>query len=258
VLSDKARRAMESLGLTGYEIKVYISLLNENGLTAQSLSQKSGVPYSKIYEVVGRLEEKGWLESDSSRPTKFYPKSPATAIEAMRMRMESQMRDNATVVITELMSLYEKSGSKERPEIWVLRGLYNIAAKVNEIIQNCEKELLVALPAAAEGVAKPLQPTLRMLHEKGVKITVLASESATMDTVKALSRISEVRLKNSMFGGGVISDGKQVVILLGAERVGETSEPLAIWAEHTGLASFAKEYFQYLWGDAKEVQHSVG
>jgi len=254
MLSDKARRAMESLGLTDYEIRVYISLLNEGTMTAQELSKKSGVPYSKIYEVVGRLEEKGWLESDSGRPTKFYPKSPSTALEAMRMRIESQVKENENVIVQELMSLYEKSGVKEKPEIWVLRGLYNIAAKVKEIIQNCDRELLVALPAAAESVAKPLQPAFRDLHERGVKITVLASESATMDTVKALSRIGEVRLKNSMFGGGVISDERQVVILLGAEKTGTRNyEPLAIWAEHTGLANFAKEYFQYLWKDAKAV-----
>jgi hypothetical protein len=57
-----------------------------------------------------------------------------------------------------------------------------------------------------------------------------------------------------MFGGGVISDGRQVVILLGAEKSAENNyEPLAIWAEHTGLANFAKEYFEYLWKDAKAV-----
>lgn len=255
MLSDKARKAMESLGLTDYEIRVYVSLLNDGTMTAQELSEKSGVPYSKIYEVVGRLEEKGWLDSDSSsRPTKFYPKSPSTALEAMRMRIENQVKENESILIQELMSVYEKSGAKEKPEIWVLRGMFNIAAKVKEIIQNCEKELLLALPAVAESVAKPLQPTLRALSEKGVKITVLASESATMDTVKALSRIGEVRLKNSMFGGGVISDGRQVVILLGAEKTATNNyEPLAIWAEHTGLANFAKEYFQYLWKDAKVV-----
>ncbi|MFQ5921117.1 MAG: TrmB family transcriptional regulator [Nitrososphaerales archaeon] len=253
MLSDKGRRAMEHLGLTGYEIKAYVSLLNNGAMTAQELSNKSGVPYSKVYEVVGRLEEKGWLQSDSSRPTKFYPKSPATALEATRMRMESTMKENEIAIISELVSLFEKSGTKERPDIWVIRGLYNIAAKVKEIVQNSEKELLVALPAVAESVAKPLQPTMRTLHEKGVRIAVLASESATAETIKALTRIGEVRLKNSMFGGGVISDGKQVVILLAAEREGQNSEALAIWAEHTGLASFAKEYFHYLWEDARGV-----
>ena len=27
-------------------------------------------------------------------------------------------------------------------------------------------------------------------------------------------------------------------------------EPIAIWANHIGLAGFAKEYFSYLWSDA--------
>ena len=253
MLSDKAHRAMESLGLTNYEIKVYISLLNEGIMTAQELSKKSIVPYSKIYEVVRKLGDKGWIDSDSSRPTKFYPKSPTTALEAMRMRIEHQVKEHESILIRELTSTYEKSGVKEMPEIWVLRGLHNIAAKVKEIMQNCEKELLLALPAVAESVTKPLQPTIRMLYEKGVKITVLASENATADSVKALCRIGEVRVKNSMFGGGVISDGNQVIMLLGSEKSGSNYESLAIWAEHIGLANFAKEYFEYLWKDAKSV-----
>jgi hypothetical protein len=48
----------------------------------------------------------------------------------------------------------------------------------------------------------------------------------------------------------VIGDGKHVVILLG-EGTGENGsfEPIAIWADHAGLAGFAKGYFQYLWED---------
>jgi hypothetical protein len=54
-----------------------------------------------------------------------------------------------------------------------------------------------------------------------------------------------------MFGGGVIGDSKQVMILLGEGRNGNMNvEPIAIWAEHTGLAGFAKDYFHYLWADA--------
>ena len=254
MIRDKVGKAMENLGLTHYEIKVYISLLNENTMTAQELSKKSGVPYSKIYEVIGKLEDKGWIDSDSSRPTKFYPKSPSTALEAMRMRIENQVKEKESIIIQELMAVYEKSGSKEKPEIWVLRGLYNIIAKVKEIIQNCEKELLLALPPVAESITSQIHQTLKISYENGVKITILASESATMDTVKPLSNIGEVKFKNSMFGGGVISDRKHVVILLGTEMDNNNKyEPLALWAEHTGLANFSREYFEYLWKDAKTL-----
>jgi HTH-type transcriptional regulator, sugar sensing transcriptional regulator len=250
-ISDKSKKAMESLGLTSYEIKVYLSLLETGSMTASDLSKKSGVPYSKIYEVLNSLEDKGWLESNSSRPQKFFPKSPITALEAMRMRIENGIRDSKNMIMSELMPIYEKSGVRERPEIWVVMGVYNIAAKIGEIIQTCQHELLIALPHVAEDLARPIQPTLRMLKEKGVRIDVLASEEASPDTVRAISRIADVRLKNNMFGGGVIGDSKYVMILLSEGRNESGNfEPTAIWAEHIGLARFAKDYFHYLWVDA--------
>src|SRR5215213_6993585 len=235
---------MENLGLTGYEIRVYLSLLDTGSMTAADVSKKSGVPYSKIYEVLNSLEEKGWLESGSSRPQKFFPKSPSSALGITRTRQENNFRESQSTIVNELMPMYTKSGIKERPEIWVARGVYNIIAKVNEIIQNVQQELLVALPFVAADIAKPLQPALRTLHDRG-------SAKISSDTMKALSRVAEVRLKDGLFGGGIIGDAKHVIILLG-EGTGENGsfEPIAIWADHTGLAGFAKGYFQYLWEDS--------
>ncbi|TLY11758.1 MAG: TrmB family transcriptional regulator [Thaumarchaeota archaeon] len=252
-ISDRSRKAMENLGLTSYEIRVYLSLLDNGAMTASDISKKSGVPYSKIYEVLNGLEEKGWLETDSSRPQKFFPKSPSSALEAMRMRQETNFRESQSIVVNELMPMYTKSGIKERPEIWVARGVFNIVAKVNEIVQNARQELLVALPFVAAEVAKPLQPVLRTLHDKGVKINILASAKIAPEMIKALSRVAEVRLKDGLFGGGIIGDGKQVVLLLGEGTAGNgTFEPIAIWADHAGLAGFAKGYFQYLWEDSTQ------
>lgn len=242
---------MEQLGLTGYEIRVYVSLLEAGAMTASDISKKSGVPYSKIYEVLNTLEEKGWLESDSSRPQQFFPKSPSTALEFTKSKLETSFRESQTSIVNELMPIYTKSGIKERPEIWVARGVFNIAAKVNEVIQNSQQELLVALPQVAENFTKPLQPILRSMHERGIRIKILVSAKMNPETIKALSRFSEVRKRDGLFGGGVIGDGKHVVILLG-ENAGEnpaTVDPIAIWADHSGLAGFAKGYFQYLWND---------
>jgi sugar-specific transcriptional regulator TrmB len=251
-ISDKSRKAMESLGLTSYEIRVYLSLLEHGSMTASDISKISGVPYSKIYEVLNSLENKVWLESDSSRPQKFYPKSPSTALEAVRFQKENEIKNNEEIIKNELIPIYEKSGIKEKPEIWVVRGFYNIAGKVNEIIQNSQRELLIALPQIAQDIAKSLQPMLRTLHDKGIRIVVLVSEGTSTEIIKAISRIADVRIKNNMFGGGVIGDGIQVLILLGEEgnRNG-SSEPIAIWAEHPGLAVYAKDYFNYLWNDAR-------
>ena len=58
----------------------------------------------------------------------------------MRTRHENNFREIQSIIVNELMPMYTKSGMKERPEIWVARGVYNIIAKINEIIQNVQQE----------------------------------------------------------------------------------------------------------------------
>ena len=93
-ISDKTKKSLEKIGLTSYEIKTFSTLLKSGEVTASDLSQKSGVPYSKIYEVLGSLEEKGWIGSDDSRPTKYFAKSPSTGVESTKQKMESDFLQN--------------------------------------------------------------------------------------------------------------------------------------------------------------------
>lgn len=252
-ISDKSRKALEKIGLTSYEIRTFSSLLKAKELTASDLSQKSGVPYSKIYEVLGTLEGKGWIGSDDSRPTKYFAKSPATGIETTKQKRESEFKENQNIILNELVPLYEKSGSSEKPDIWVLSGTVNIAAKILEMVETCRNEVLIALPEASEELVKQALPKLRLLHDKGVEITVLTSDKMNKESLKAVSRVADVKVKEGMFGGGIISDKRYVVILLGPEMgAGDAAETVAIWADHAGLAGFARAYFENLLKDSKK------
>ena len=255
-LSDKTRKALERIGLTSYEIKTYSALLKTGQINASDLSQKSGVPYSKIYEVLGTLEEKGWIGSDESRPTQYFAKPPTTAIENARHDQETEFKNNESVILKDLTPLYEQSGTSERPDIWVLSGVVNIASKILEMVDSCRNEVLIAIPKVAEDLAREALPKLRLLHDRGVDITILVSEDVNSETLKSLSRVAKVKIKKGLFGGGIISDKRYVVILLG-EDLGTSksaTEAVAIWADHSGLAGFAREYFEYLLKESKDVK----
>ena len=201
------------------------------------------------------MEEKGWIGSDDSRPTKYFAKSPTTALETTKQSVENEFLKNQSVILTELTSLYEKSGTSEKPDIWVISGAMNIVAKIMELVENCRSEVLIAIPQAGEEIVKQALPKLRQLNEKGVKITILTSDKLDKESVKAISRIAKIKIKSGLFGGGIISDKRYVVILMGPEISGsKTTDIVAIWADHAGLAGFAKEYFEYLLKDAKEVK----
>jgi hypothetical protein len=86
-----------------------------------------------------------------------------------------------------------------------------------------------------------------------VQITILTSDKMDNESLKSLRRVSDVKVKKGLFGGGIISDKRYVVILLGPE-MGESSssDTVAIYADHPGLAGFAREYFEYLLKDSKK------
>ena len=62
--------------------------------------------------MLGTLEDKGWIGSDDSRPTKYFAKSPSTGIETTKQKMENDFLQNQSVILNELVPLYEKKRDK--------------------------------------------------------------------------------------------------------------------------------------------------
>lgn len=254
IISEKTRKAMEEIGLTDYEVKIFSSLLRDGEQNALSLSRGSGVPYSKIYGALVSLKEKGWIESDESRPARYLARPPSVTMEITKQRMEAKLAKNQSVILNELVPLYEKRGTRERPDIWVLTGTLNIAAKILEMVDSCRNEVMIALPAAGQDLVRQAMPKLRLLHDKGVNITILTSDQMDKESLRAGRRIAQVKVRKGLFGGGIISDRRYVVILLGPKvGGGALTDTVAIWADHAGLAGFARGYFEYLLRDSSEV-----
>ena len=254
VISDKARRSLQEFGLTDYEIRSYTSLLEIGPATASELSESSSVPYSKIYEVLGSLEKKGWIESEHGRPSRYYPKPPSVAMQITKSQLENSLRTNEALILGELQPLYEKKGVRERPDIWIVRGNFNVLAKIRETVEHVQKEILASIPSIPDSVAELLIPIVRSVAERGVKIQIMTMHGPASETMSKLMKFCEVRSREQMFGGGIIADGREVILLLGQE---EEAVSLAIWSDHIGLAGLAKNYFEFLWEDSATGNQKV-
>lgn len=244
---ERVKRSLADIGLTEYEIKTYLILLEHGKLTASQISKEEGPPFSKIYEVLGSLEKKGWLEVEHGRPANYYPKSPSSALDTMRMRYESDWTANAADINKELVPIYERKEVRERPDVWIVRGTFNIVTKVKETLETSETEVLLAVPSLLDEALTLLTPMLHTIRRRGIRIRILTTGDVERPVLRKASALGEVKTREKLFGGGVISDGRDVILLLGG--VNESS-PLAIWSEHIGLAAFAKEYFEFLWSSS--------
>lgn len=240
---EKAQRLLRELGLTEYEARVYSALVSGGPSTAGELSKLANVPYSRIYDVLSRLERRGWVEVQSGRPSRYRSKSPTEVVRLIKTEEERKIKEVGEALIKELEPLYSRRAEVKRPDVWVIRGEKNILAKVEEMLSRAEVEILISLPTSYWEISR-MVPHLRLLEAKNITIKVLVPQKLKLRDFR-LSQKLEIRKRETLFGGGVVVDGGEVLLILG-----NRDELLGIWSNEIGLAKFAKEYFEYLWKDS--------
>jgi len=251
-LSERASASLEGLGLNGSEVKAYIALLRGGSMTANDVSREARIPYSKVYDALESLHRRGWVEVQKSRPIVYTAKPPDAALEELKSRTETERKEREQVALEELMAIYVSRGEQEKPDIWIMRGTNEILSRVKNLLLNCRTELLIALPPQLVSLTDRIEPLMAALKEKGVKSLILTSPELPQDAAARLGRYAEIRTRTTMYGGGLVSDSREVVLLLAGGEQGGL--PLAIWASHHGLASFAKDYFEFLWNSPETTK----
>ena len=242
-INEGTRAALREMGLNAYEIDAYIVLLEGGQMTAMEISQQATVPYSKMYEVLNQLKEKGWIKSSETRPFKYYPVPPLEATRFTKLRLEDKYLNWENTVSENLQPLYEKRELVERPDMLILRGQQAVLTKLEEVLKKASIEIVIAAPEFAKPVITLAEPLLGSGLKKTVKVKLMAAgKKEDWLFLKKYPGLSELRIRDHMFGGGVIADGKEAMLFLGEDK-----PTLVIWSNHVGLVGFAREYFQFLW-----------
>jgi len=241
-VSEATREILRKMGLNAYETDTYIALLEGGQLTAMEISGEAKVPYSKVYEVLNSLKQKGWTKSTETRPSKYYPVPPLEAAATAKHRLEDEYEAWGQCLAEELQPLYEKRELVERPDILILHGQQAILAKLEEVLKNASREIMIAAPAFTRPLIALVESPLNGV-KKNVTVNLMAAgKISDWQFLKKIAGLTQLKFRDHMFGGGVIADGKEAMLFLGEEK-----PSLVIWSNHVGLVGFAREYFQFLW-----------
>ncbi len=245
-ISESTRETLHELGLNAYEVDAYVALLECGLMTAMEISREAKVPYSKIYEVLNSLKEKGWIRSSETRPFKYSPVPPLEATAYAKQQMEDKYSCWEQTVAETLQPLFEKRELVERPDILILHGQQAVITKLEEVLKKANKEVMIAAPIFAKPIVASADELFLGL-KKSVAVKIMAAGKGNdWNELRKIPGISELRVRDHMFGGGVISDGKEAMLFLGEDK-----PSLVIWSNHVGLVGFAREYFQFLWDSSE-------
>ncbi len=248
-INEDTRATLREMGLNAYEIDAYIVLLEGGQMTAMEISEEAKVPYSKMYEVLNSLKEKGWIKSSETRPFKYYPVPPLEATRFTKLRLEDKYLNWENTVTETLQPLYEKRELVERPDMLILRGQQAVLSKLEEVLKKASLEIVIAAPEFAKPVIALAEPLLGSGLKKTVSVKLMAAgKKQDWLFLRKFPGLSELRTRDHMFGGGVIADGKEAMLFLGEDK-----PTLVIWSNHVGLVGFAREYFQFLWDSSDTI-----
>jgi|Deesub1362A_J573_1020465.scaffolds.fasta_scaffold00225_18 sugar-specific transcriptional regulator TrmB len=135
---EKVVEKLMNLGLSEYEAKVYSALVGLGKATAREVHEASGVPRSRVYDVLQKLAEKGFVDVEDGDTKRFSAVQPDRAIG----RIREEFIRTADECIEELEALSFKSRQTFSPAL-IIRGERNIIERIRDIISESREEVVI-------------------------------------------------------------------------------------------------------------------
>jgi sugar-specific transcriptional regulator TrmB len=123
------------LGFSSYEARAYISLLKHHPVTGYELAKSSGIPPSKIYEVIAKLLSRSIISPLSGKPTKYLPQDNRIFLKSLR----ANFHDTIDYLEKHLPTL----GDIDIDYVWNVNDMNNFMTMVKDIIRGAKNNIIV-------------------------------------------------------------------------------------------------------------------
>ena len=273
------------MGLSSYEAKSYLSLLERDILTVSQVSKIAGIPRTNAYEALEKLLVKGLCVLRPGNTKKYSASDPILLkdkfLAGLDRAMESQManltkRENEIIeknrlakgninnIIRELKPQYESSRTETNSleYIQVIKDPFYINEKFMELCSKTNKEM-VGFSKPPYSFGKERDPKQieqqRKLSERGIKIRSIfeipdskEEKRWILENEKIAARhghesrvLKELPMKMAVFDS-------RIVIFALEDPLTKQPSLTSLIIEHRALAKSLKITFEALWEQAKD------
>lgn len=238
---------LRSIGLTGTEIRVYLSLLKLGAAKAGKIAEDAGIFRKNLYDALVTLMEKGLVTCVVENKVKvFQPKDPENLLNYLSEKKAKLEEDAAKVqaVLPELAGRFRDLSPEIESEIY--RGTDGIKT----ILRECLKHREVLFIGATGDVETRLPYFWPHYNRKRIKLRckwklLLVHEARNKPLTK--SKYYEFKVLPRILSG-------QSVIYIYGDYVANViwlEKPIAFVIRHKSLADNYRKYFYYLWATVK-------
>jgi len=190
-------KIVEYIGLSEYESKVYLSLINLGTAGARKLSLNCDVPRTKVYGTLKKLIDYGLVVEIPGTPKQFAPSNPGESFNTI-LNITKEKATDFDSIIKHLENIHEKHKEDAGPQkklVWFLDQDHDIKGKCNEIIRQSEVSLtIVTTEDGLEILFNAAHRLLDEMLENGVEIKLYSPLDPRVNPLaRELSYIYQVK-----------------------------------------------------------------
>lgn len=273
---EELHAQLQSLGLTNYESRAYLSLLSIGISDAKDLCLHSGVPSSKIYAIMNKFRLYGLIEIQQSKPARFRVLEPSIGIHKLVKNKEKELnslKDALPLLSKELEVIYSaayanttsamSTTSTERTFFSLEFGMKNHIQKHLLRLSEAEDEICSYFESNCLRGASLYGHTIKQKIVRNIMLNDLQSRIifGVSDTkmvrafVRGLpeSNNIEIRVTKQIHAPFHVIDSRRTIMVIDNPLI-KDGRVASIYAIDKNLADEMHEGYRSLWDSAKELE----
>jgi HTH-type transcriptional regulator, sugar sensing transcriptional regulator len=225
---------LREIGFGEYEAKLYVALVKRHPATGYELARSSGVPSSKVYEVLARLQDKDLVfVADGGRAKRYIPADPDEFVDRYARRV--------TRALAGLREDLQAIGDEDTVGyIWNLRGRDALLERAATLLARAERTALISgwdeeLAVLADAIAAA--------HRRGVRVAVIDYGTLTFEASAVYPHPIKDTIAGEKGGRGLslCTDGR--IGMVGLVR--GNGDASGAWSSNDGFVGAVEDYLKH-------------
>lgn len=243
-------KLLEDLGLAKNEAKVYIALLMLGSASVGAITEESGVHRRNVYDAIERLTKKGLIGHMVKGRVKYFEVSSPYLLLDMAKEKKNLLEKNERKIKSMISKLIlREDPEREKQDVKIYIGPESRRVVFEEILNTTKQNLVLGAHTPSKLSRRYLRKWHKRRVKKGVKDKLIYNYPDPYAREMAKLPFTEVRFMPRKIDSKTAINiyGNKVAILLWSKET-----PVTILIDNEKVAEDFRQYFNFLWGIAKE------
>ena len=230
----KILNQLMGLGLSEYEGRAYLTLLKESPSTAYEIGKNSGIPTSKIYQVINKLSGKGIVSVvDSGKTKRYIPMNPDDLLHNHRTMTERVVQS----LRRDLARIHQRL---EFSSLWNITEYDYLIEKIKDMTDEAKRTILLSIWGEE---FERIEANISDAVQRGVKTVVLHFGQTRSRSCQIYQHPIQGTIYQEKGGRAIVASVDSAEMLMGT--IFKYGRIHSVWSRDRGFAIMAEDYIKH-------------